>query len=105
MKVIKFYEDPKKHQELLDYTNSIIKENGIDNTIIKVRELLSECGERRKQTILSNRPLFNIESHIELCKNMLEYLDEVKIENRDKKLKELLESKHILNFKNFKHNY
>ena len=40
MKVIKFDDDPKKNQELLDYTNSIIEENGIDNTIIKVKKLL-----------------------------------------------------------------
>ena len=105
MKVIKFDDDPKKNQELIDYTNRIIKENGIDNSIKKVKKLLSECEERRKQTVLNNGSLLNTDSHIELCKNMLEYLDEVKIETRDKKLRELLENKHILNFKKFKHNY
>ena len=33
---------------------------------------------------------------------MLEYLDEVKVETRDKKLKSLLGEKKILNFNNFK---
>jgi hypothetical protein len=102
MRTIKFDDDPKKNQQLLDYVNDLIKQNGIDNSIKNTRKLLFESEERKKQHIKNNTPLYNIESHIKLCKNMLEYLDEVKVETRDKKLKSLLGEKKILNFNNFK---
>jgi hypothetical protein len=102
MRIIKFDEDPKYNEEILSLVNTFMEKNGLEKSIEKIKILLSETENSKKILISNKSQLFNIEEQIELCKNILEYLYEIKMETRDKKLLSLLgENKHILNFKNF----
>jgi hypothetical protein len=102
MKTTKLDNDPIVNKEIIDMFNKIIEQYGIDYAIKKAEELLLDSENRKKYLISKNKPIFNSDSHIDFSKRLIEYLQNIKVETRDRKLKSLLGEKKILNFKNFK---
>jgi hypothetical protein len=102
MKTTKLDNDPIINKEIIDMFNKIIEQYGIDYAIKKAEELLLDSENRKKHLISKNRHILNSDSHIDLSKRLIEYLQNIKVEIRNKKLKSLLGEKKILNFNNFK---
>jgi hypothetical protein len=102
MRNIKLDDDPVINKKIIDMFNKIIEEYGIDYAIEKAEYLLSDSENRKNNLISKNKPIFNSDSHINLSKKLIDYLKDIKVDIRDKKLKSLLGEKKILNFSNFK---
>lgn len=79
----------------------ILEEDGIKKTREKFQKALKDSILMRDQQLSKNKPLYNIPSHIRLAGEVLDFIAEYEMEQRDKKLKSLFE-KRILSFSMFK---
>jgi hypothetical protein len=81
----------KLDKKILDIVESKIKTNGLENTLDKVYVLLQECKRRKEYALKRNIPLYNTDSQIQCCHDIIDYLTEKLIEKNIKKI--LVQSK------------
>ena len=79
----------------------ILEEDGINKTREKFQKARKDSILMRDQQLSQNMPLYNIPSHIRLAGEVLDFIAEYEMEQRDKKLKSLFERR-ILLFKDYK---
>lgn len=87
--------------EIKEIIDNLLKEwtfNGLKDRITK---LLGECKERKEDAIRKKRDIGNSDEHIEMCYDIIDYLNSLISENRNKKINSLFERK-ILSFNEFK---
>ena len=89
-------------------TNSIkdkiiemLKLYDIKKTREKFQKALNDSILMRDQQLSQNKPVYNLPNHIRLAGEVLDFINEYEMEERDKKIKSLFERK-ILLFKDYK---
>ena len=79
----------------------ILEADGIKKTRDKFQKALSDIIVMRDQQLSRNKPLYNLPNHIRLAGEVLDFINEYEMEERDKKIKSLFERR-ILLFKDYK---
>lgn len=84
-----------------DKVIEMLKLYGIKKTREKFQKALSDSILMRDQQLSQNKPVYNLPNHIRLAGEVLDFINEYEMEERDKKIKSLFERK-ILLFKDYK---
>ena len=79
----------------------ILEVDGIKKTREKFQKALSDSILMRDQQLSQNKPVYNLPNHIRLAVEVLDFINEYEMEERDKKIKSLFERR-ILLFKDYK---
>lgn len=89
-------------EKIKDQLDSVIEEKGVSKVKNLYQRVLAETIQRKKDCESLGKPLHRIPEQLKCCYEILDYINKVESEIRDKKLSLILSENRVYKFKDFK---